>query len=206
MMTFNPTLIFLTGFSTAGKSTIGPILANSLGFDFIDIDKTISTSEQKSINAIFSEKGEAYFRRLELETLKPVCGRDQLVVALGGGTLENDQSFRLIHQSGTMIYLKSELATLAHRLSNKDDRPLLKTENGERLALDEITKRVGYLMARREERYLQAAISIATDQTPIGKTIDLLQREIERYVKAYQAMPFGMETHRSDSSQSASVQ
>lgn len=61
------TLIFLTGFSTAGKSTIGPILANSLGFDFIDIDKAIVEREQKSINEIFAEKGEATSANLNLK-------------------------------------------------------------------------------------------------------------------------------------------
>lgn len=177
------TLIFLTGFSAAGKSTIGPILANSLGFDFIDIDKAIVEREQKSVNEIFSEKGEAYFRKLELELISNLSARENMVVSLGGGTLENDLSFELIKNSGTMVYLKSELETLTRRLSNKDDRPLLKGDDGKKLQQDEIAKRVQLLMTRREERYAKAIISIATDQTPLGKTIDKLQREIERHLK-----------------------
>ncbi|MDW8466504.1 MAG: shikimate kinase [Chloroherpetonaceae bacterium] len=51
-----PNLIFLTGFSTAGKSTIGPILANSLGYDFVDIDKAIVEKEKKSVVEIFRRK------------------------------------------------------------------------------------------------------------------------------------------------------
>ncbi len=180
-----PTLIFLTGFSTAGKSTIGPILANSLGFDFIDIDKVIVEREQKSINEIFSEKGEAYFRQLELEILSSIAHRENLVVSLGGGTLENDSSFELVRNSGTMVYLKSDLNTLTHRLSNKDDRPLLKGENGQRISAEEIANRVKILMNRREERYAQADIYIPTDQTPLGKTVDKLQRELERHFKSH---------------------
>ncbi len=180
-----PTLIFLTGFSTAGKSTIGPILANSLGFDFIDIDRVIVEREQKSINEIFAEKGEAYFRQLELEILISIAHRENLVVSLGGGTLENDPSFELVRNSGTMVYLKSELDTLTRRLSNKDDRPLLKGENGEKISAEEIANRVRLLMNRREERYAQASIYISTDQTPLGKTVDKLQRELERHFKSH---------------------
>lgn len=180
-----PTLIFLTGFSTAGKSTIGPILANSLGFDFIDIDKIIVEREQKSINDIFAEKGEAYFRQLELEILSSISNRENLVVSLGGGTLENDSSFELVRNSGTMVYLKSDLSTLTRRLSSKDDRPLLKGENGQKITTEEIANRVSMLMSRREERYAQAAIYISTDQTPLGKTVDKLQRELERHFKSH---------------------
>ncbi|MCS6988768.1 MAG: shikimate kinase [Chloroherpetonaceae bacterium] len=179
-------LIFLTGFSAAGKSTIGPILANSLGFDFIDIDKLIVEREQKSINEIFAEKGEAYFRQLEQEILASIADKENLVVSLGGGTLENDASFDIVRNSGTMVYLKSDVNALARRLSNKDDRPLLKGENGRRLAPDEIKKRIETLISRREERYAQAPISVQTDQTPLGKTVDKLQREIERYLKSRQ--------------------
>lgn len=180
-----PTLIFLTGFSTAGKSTIGPILANSLGFDFIDIDKVIVEREQKSINEIFAEKGEAYFRQLELEILSSIANRENLVVSLGGGTLENDSSFELVRNSGTMVYLKSDLNTLTRRLSNKDDRPLLKGENGQKITPEEIANRVSLLMSRREERYSQAPIYISTDQTPLGKTVEKLQRELERHFKSH---------------------
>ncbi|NTV45427.1 MAG: shikimate kinase, partial [Chlorobiales bacterium] len=67
-----PGLIFLTGFSTSGKSTIGPLLANSLGFDFLDTDREIALLEKQSINEIFSEKGEAYFRELEFNVLKKI--------------------------------------------------------------------------------------------------------------------------------------
>lgn len=180
-----PNLIFLTGFSTAGKSTIGPILANSLGFDFVDIDKAITGKEQKSVVEIFSEKGEAYFRQLEYELLQKYAQTENLVVALGGGTLENDRSFEVVKASGTLIYLKSDVETLARRLSNKDDRPLMKAENGERLSKEALRQRIEQMLMNREERYQShALICIATDQNPIGRTVETLTRQIERYLKA----------------------
>jgi shikimate kinase len=179
-----PNLIFLTGFSTAGKSTIGPILANSLGYGFIDIDKAIVEKEKKSVVEIFSEKGEAYFRQLEYEILQQCAQAENLVVALGGGTLENDRSFQIVKDSGTLIYLKSEVDTLTKRLANKDDRPLMKAENGERLSVEDLHRRVQQLLMSREERYQShAVISIATDQNPIGKTVEMLTRQVEQYQK-----------------------
>lgn len=175
-------LIFLTGFSTAGKSTIGPILANSLGYDFVDIDKAIVEKEKKSVVEIFREKGEAYFRQLEYELLQHYAHAENLVVALGGGTLENDKSFELVKDSGTVIYLKSEVNTLAKRLSNKDDRPLMQAENGERLSPEALRQRIEQLLLNREARYESlSVISIATDQHPIGKTVELLTHQIETY-------------------------
>lgn len=179
-----PNLIFLTGFSTAGKSTIGPILANSLGFDFIDIDKAITEKEQKSVVEIFSEKGEAYFRQLEYELLQKYAQTENLVVALGGGTLENDRSFEVVKASGTLIYLKSDVDTLAKRLATKDDRPLMKAESGERLSEDALRQRIEQMLMNREERYQShSIICVSTDHNPIGKTVETLTRQIERYLR-----------------------
>ncbi|MDW8466505.1 MAG: shikimate kinase [Chloroherpetonaceae bacterium] len=109
---------------------------------------------------------------------------ENLVVALGGGTLENDKSFDIVKDSGTIIYLKSEIETLTKRLANKDDRPLMKAENGERLSPEELRRRVEQLLLNREDRYQShSVISISTDQYPIGKTVQLLTRQIERYLK-----------------------
>ncbi len=65
-------LVFLTGFMASGKSTIGPILANTLGWDFCDLDRLIEKRAGKSIRNIFKENGEKYFRDLETKTLQEV--------------------------------------------------------------------------------------------------------------------------------------
>ncbi|MCJ7554289.1 MAG: shikimate kinase, partial [Ignavibacteriaceae bacterium] len=62
-------IIYLTGFMAAGKSTIGPILANTLGWDFKDIDRVMEQKAGKKITQIFSDEGEIYFRELENNTL-----------------------------------------------------------------------------------------------------------------------------------------
>ena len=66
----NKKIVYLTGFMASGKSTIGPILANTLGWNFFDLDRLIEEAAGLSVRMIFEENGEDYFRELETETLK----------------------------------------------------------------------------------------------------------------------------------------
>jgi shikimate kinase len=176
-------LIFLTGFSGSGKSTIGPLLANSLGFEFIDLDKAIEQSADKSINRIFAEEGETAFRALELNTLETIINRQDLVVSLGGGVLENDLCFSLIRKHGTLVYLKSSPEILTMRLQHKTDRPLLKAEDGSRLPREVIESRITTLLGKREQRYLKADLVLVTDAKKIGTSVEELTRRIERHMR-----------------------
>lgn len=176
-------LIFLTGFSGSGKSTIGPLLANSLGYEFIDLDREIELNAGKSINRIFTEEGEVYFRELERKTLEALGSRRELVVSLGGGVLENDRCFSLITQHGTLVYLKSSPEVLTMRLQHKTDRPLLKGDDGRRLSKEEIEERIRALMTKREARYQKADLVILTDAKKIGTTVEELTRKIERVIR-----------------------
>ncbi len=177
------TLIFLTGFSGSGKSTIGPLLANSLGYEFVDLDQSIEKSAGKSITQIFAESGEEFFRALELRSLTELVKQNRLVVSLGGGVLENDQSYALIKKSGTLVYLKSPSKILARRLCNKTDRPLLRGEKGRKLSREEIEEKITTILAKREPRYKSADITVETDIKRIGSTVEELTRKIERYVR-----------------------
>ncbi len=176
-------LIFLTGLSGSGKSTIGPLLANSLGYEFIDLDQAIEKSAGKSITNIFAEDGETFFRNLEKMTLDRIVARKNMVISLGGGVLENDQSWALIQKSGTLVYLKSPVKTVARRLSNKSDRPLLRGENGSKLSREEIEEKITAILAQRRLRYESAEITVETDIKRIGSTVEELTRKIERYLR-----------------------
>jgi len=182
-VTKNYTLIFLTGFSGSGKSTIGPLLANSLGYEFVDLDQTIEKRAGKAITRIFAEEGEACFRELELQALQEVVNRTNLVISLGGGVLENERSWELVRESGTLVYLKSSPKTLARRLCHKSDRPLLKGENDRKLSREEIEEKITAILSRREARYESANINVLTDIKRIGSTVEELTRKIERYVR-----------------------
>ena len=118
--------IYLTGFMTSGKSTIGPILANVLGVDFYDLDKEIEREEKLSIVEIFEKHGEKYFRDSETRILAKLSKNNSIVVSLGGGTIIHKVNLDLMKSSGKVVYLKVSPDTLYKRLKNKIDRPLFR--------------------------------------------------------------------------------
>jgi shikimate kinase len=168
--------IFLTGFMGSGKTTVGPILANSIGYSFVDLDREIEASCGKSVKRIFEDEGEQYFRSRERGLLEELVGRDGMVIALGGGTLTDPAVFDLVQRSGLLVYLKVPPEELFKRLQRKSDRPLLMDAEGNRLPEPELRDRLMQLYARREPLYAQADIIIFADEKRLGLTIDHLVR------------------------------
>lgn len=171
--------IYLTGFMTSGKSTIGPILANVLGLEFFDLDKEIEKEEKKSVVEIFETKGEQYFREAEFNMLKNVTLRDKIVISLGGGTITYIQNFNLLKENGKIIYLKVSPEILYKRLKNKIDRPLFRDLVLGDKSEDFFLERIKELLDKRKEFYEQADLIIETDLQPIGKTVDKVAKKIK---------------------------
>jgi shikimate kinase len=101
----------------AGKSTLGALLAQQLGWTFLDLDEEIVRAEQKSIADIFASAGEAAFRDLEHAALSLALQREGVVLALGGGAIETAANRRLLHQDGftLLLYLEAPLEVLLAR-------------------------------------------------------------------------------------------
>jgi shikimate kinase len=120
--------LILTGFMGAGKSTVGAILAHQLGWRFIDLDDVIEASSQRTVAEIFREYGEADFRRRERQAVEQLSTEEQLVLALGGGAVE-DESTRslLLHPpDNCLVFLEAPLAELLARCTEEGKvRPLL---------------------------------------------------------------------------------
>src|SRR3984957_15735276 len=120
--------LILTGFMGAGKSTVGAILARDLGWRFLDLDQVIETNSHRTVAEIFRDYGEAEFRRLERQTVQQLSNDEEIVLALGGGTVE-DESTRslLIHSPGNcLVFLHAELPELLARCTAEGKtRPLL---------------------------------------------------------------------------------
>jgi len=175
----NPrSLIYLTGFMGSGKSTIGPILANTLGFPFIDIDRLIEEKAGQGVNQIFRELGEEKFRFLERDVLHSVSLLKEGVISLGGGTLANEENFRLIHSNGIIVYLSMSVQEASRRMQNKTDRPLLKDAEGNRLEESVLIERIDELMKQREEFYARADVIVTTEQKRVGATVDEIVRQL----------------------------
>ena len=170
--------IYLTGFMGSGKSTIGPILANTIGYDFVDVDRTIEKEAGKSVDQIFLEDGEAHFRRLEGALISGLRSRSHLVVSLGGGTIADPDNLRDMKTSGILIYLKATPDQIFKRLHHKNDRPSLKDPHGERLSDEQLRVRIQELYRKREPLYSQADIVIRTDERKVGVTVDQIVKKL----------------------------
>jgi len=176
-------VIFLTGFMGSGKSTIGPILANTIGYSFVDLDLFIEQKEKRKIGDIFKEDGESKFRELERTFLSEVSKSPRTVISLGGGTVADEASLDLVKKSGLLIYLKADAQYIYKRLRTKSDRPMLRTAEGELMDADQLQGRIEELLSKREKFYSQAHIIVHTDDKKIGNTIDELVRQLRHHIE-----------------------
>lgn len=113
----------------SGKSSSGEALASELALPFADLDEEIVRSLKMSVNHIFETRGEAYFRKIEKETLILLAKKGNQVVATGGGAVLDSENVSLMKQTGLIIYLRTPMEILWQRVQHKSDRPLLKTPN-----------------------------------------------------------------------------
>jgi shikimate kinase len=127
--------IVLTGFMGAGKSTIGALLAQALGWEFMDVDAAIEARAGKTIAEIFLEQGEAVFRGLEAEAIREHSLRENVVLALGGGALETEttRTFLASHGQTCLVFLNAPLEVLVARCLEQPaatERPVLADREG----------------------------------------------------------------------------
>lgn len=179
--------IVLTGFMGAGKSTVGRLLANRLGWEFVDLDEGIERRAGKSVAAIFADEGEPCFRRLESLALASALGRSNLVLALGGGTPEVLTNRLLLEQTpGTStVFLEAPFSALYDRcmlqaLGSADPGPLGNGAQPVRPLLSDPAAAEARFAARQPIYRRLARITVATGERSAGETADLLLQELER--------------------------
>jgi shikimate kinase len=124
--------LYLTGFMGSGKSTIAQVLADRLGWEFVDLDAEIEGMHQDTVARIFDTLGEPGFRRLETDMLKAVVRKVErgmpAVVALGGGTFVQPANFALLEDHGISIWLDCSFETIQARIEDPASRPLARDE------------------------------------------------------------------------------
>jgi len=126
--------IILTGFMGSGKSTVGKALSEKTGFTFIDMDDEIVKREGRSINDIFKDDGEEYFRNLETSLLKEYAASDEkIILSTGGGVILREENVMLLKKIGKIFFLQADTDELIRRLSGDTTRPLLKSSSKEEL-------------------------------------------------------------------------
>ncbi|MFQ5570316.1 MAG: shikimate kinase [Rhodothermales bacterium] len=177
-----PTRIYLTGFMGSGKSTIGSILANVLGYAFLDLDHVIAARVGKSVPRIFAEEGEAVFRALEADCLRRTATNRQVVVAVGGGALTVEKNLQWALAHGTVVYLHVPLDQLVQRLlRGRTVRPLLLDEEGQVLPYAILREKIKGLMDRREPFYQRAHLVVETGRERVGLTVDTVVYALKKY-------------------------
>jgi shikimate kinase len=121
--------LILVGMMGSGKSTMGRVLARHLGKEFVDSDEEIIKRTGVTVPHIFDVEGEAGFRQREAAAIRELTGRDNIVLATGGGAVLDGDNRAILKQSGIVIYLKASAHDLWQRTRHDRNRPLLQTAN-----------------------------------------------------------------------------
>ncbi|MGA2119612.1 MAG: shikimate kinase [Bryobacteraceae bacterium] len=120
--------IYLVGFMGSGKSTVGRLLADRIGWPFFDLDEEIEARERTPIADIFATRGEAEFRRIEAAALarhvRAVETGRPAVMALGGGAFVSPSNRDLLFQNGVTIWLDCPFSIVEQRVRQATHRPL----------------------------------------------------------------------------------
>jgi shikimate kinase len=158
--------IFLTGFMGCGKTSVGRLLANRLGYGFVDLDEAIVTQEGASIRDIFATRGEPAFRLMESRVLATIAAGSGLVVSTGGGAVLDPENRQVMRRSGVIVNLTAGVEAIASRLTGDSERPLLQG--------DASAERIRNMLESREEFYADADLRLDTT----GKPVDAVAAEI----------------------------
>lgn len=145
--------VFLCGMMGSGKSTVGRKVADKLEVPFCDLDEVIENEAGKPIPEIFKDKGEPGFRKLERSLLIRKSQYSKGVMALGGGSLQNQHIVDHLKIYGWLVFLDVPLSVILNRISGDANRPMLRADTPEKI-------KVQSLLEERLPLYRQAEITI----------------------------------------------
>lgn len=181
-----PDRIFLCGFMGAGKTTIGQKLASGLDTAFIDLDDKIIEIAGKSIPEVFEDSGEAAFRTTERRALLDVARNFKGIVALGGGSLQNQHMLDHIKLNGLLIFIETPISVILDRISNDENRPLLLDDQGNPKDNETLQKDLRALYESRLPFYEQAELKILDDGSlSPDELVKKLGKKIRNHVEFY---------------------
>jgi shikimate kinase len=157
-------ILTLIGYRATGKTTLAKLIAQRLGWDWIDADVEIERRAGKSIARIFAEDGEPVFRDLEAAVIAELCRRPRLVLAAGGGAPLRAESRQAMRASGKVVWLTARPETILARMSGDATTSTRRPSLTEKDPLAEIVE----VLQRREPVYREAADLVLNteDRTP----------------------------------------
>lgn len=161
----HPTRIVLIGFMAAGKTTVGRLLAERLGWRFRDFDEEIVRRSGQTVPEIFREHGEAVFRALEARLTDELRSAQQTVLAPGGGWVTTPGALDALPDGTLVIWLRVSARTAVERATaGGAERPLL--------AGADPLERAETLLAEREAIYRRADLVIEVDDRTPESIVD----------------------------------
>ena len=164
--------LVLTGMMGVGKSTVGKNLAQKLSYNFVDIDRTIESREGSTINLIFKNKSESYFRKLENEISLEKLKKKNTVISLGGGAFLNKSIRREIKNTSVSFWLDVDVSELIKRLKKTKKRPLLYNKN--------LIVTVNKIYLERKKTYSEADFRIKCNFLGPDKIVDKILKLYEK--------------------------
>ena len=161
-----PERVVLVGFMGSGKSTIGPLVAQGLGWTFLDLDKRIEERTGRGIAELFRDRGEPAFRELERAAAQEAMRQARLVLAAGGGAFAQPATREVLQKGSVTVWLRCDLPTILARIPADGRRPL---------AANHAIMRA--LLAEREPSYhLSEVVVDASEGTPEAVARQVLER------------------------------
>lgn len=158
--------IYLVGFMGSGKTTIGRILADEIGWRFADLDEDIEVQQRKSISELFASVGEGEFRRIEAEAMhrrvNAIKRGTPTVLALGGGTFSRQENADILLNHGVVIWIDTDFSIVKRRAEGSSHRPLARDpEEFERLYRNRrpLYSRADYQIVITEDNHSRAAVA-----------------------------------------------
>ena len=171
-------MIILWGMMGAGKSSKGRLIANSLGWEFNDLDQLISRQEDMSVAEIFAANGEQAFREMEKKVLLAWLHQRTRpsVLAVGGGTPVDAELRKAMLGEGWCLYLRANAPVLASRLfPSRHRRPLIASTAN----VEELEKQLDKLLALREPAYDTAHFRVHALSIKASELAEELRRLIQ---------------------------
>ena len=161
----------------SGKTLVSKELSVLNNFKIFDLDTEISKQNNRSITEIFKEKGEIFFRKTEKEVLEKILSTEKnIILSLGGGTPCYYNNIDSINEKTISVFLKTNVKTLAQRLSSeKDKRPLIQNISNE-----DLSEFIAKHLFERNPFYNQAKITINTDNLSAREIAEEILTQIKQ--------------------------